>query len=120
MFRERLKALREEKQLTQGQLAKLVDMSQQSIDHYENGRSRPNLDTLKKFSTVFNTTIDYMMGLTDIPGRVDYGFDMPNYLKMLHAFYSNPEISEEAKEDIEKKLESYIRFVLENPGRPYP
>lgn len=65
MFGKRLKKLREEKELTQNQLGKLVNLSQQTIGHYEVGRAKPDLETLKMFSEIFNVTIDYLLCRTN-------------------------------------------------------
>lgn len=65
-----LKKLREEKGLSQQRLAEVFNLSQQSIYKYENGISDPNLDTLKDFATFFDTSVDYLIGHTNIPHRI--------------------------------------------------
>lgn len=65
MIGERLKACREDAGLTQDQLAKIVHVSQQSVDHYEKNRAKPSLDTLNAFADLFDTTADYLIGRND-------------------------------------------------------
>jgi len=48
MFSKRLKELREEKDLTQAQLGKLVNLAQQTIGHYEVGRAKPDFETIQE------------------------------------------------------------------------
>lgn len=59
---KRLKKLREEKGLTQKQLAEIISMSQQTIGHYEVGRARPDLDTLQRLAEIFGCSIDFLLG----------------------------------------------------------
>lgn len=66
IFGQRLKKLREEAGYTQQQLAKLVSLSQQTIGHYEVGRAKPDADTLEMFADIFGTTVDYLLGRTEI------------------------------------------------------
>lgn len=57
-----LKRLRELKGFTQEQLAKLLDVSRQTIGHYEADRAKPDLETLNKFAEVFDVTTDHLLG----------------------------------------------------------
>ncbi len=59
-----MKSLRENKGLTQEQLARLVNLSQQTIGHYEVDRAKPDLETLKKFADIFNCSVDYILSRT--------------------------------------------------------
>lgn len=62
----RLKYLREKSGLSQEDLAKKLSCTQQTIGSYENGRTQPDIDTLLKLATIFNTSVDYLIGYTDI------------------------------------------------------
>jgi len=85
MFSKRLKELREEKDLTQTQLGKLVNLSQQTIGHYEVGRAKPDFETIQRLAEIFNVTTDYLLGRTNTrketayiisgTGDEDFGFD---------------------------------------------
>jgi transcriptional regulator with XRE-family HTH domain len=63
---ERLKLLREEAGLTQQQLASMVNLSQQTIGHYEVNRSEPSIKTIELMARIFSTSTDYLLGLSDI------------------------------------------------------
>lgn len=58
----RLKELRENKKLTQSELAHILQISPSSIGMYEQGRREPDSTTLKKIANYFNVTIDYLLG----------------------------------------------------------
>ncbi|HEM3629941.1 TPA: helix-turn-helix transcriptional regulator [Streptococcus suis] len=67
MFTNRLKKLRQEAELTQGELAKQLNTSQQNIGHWETGRQRPKYEMLIELTSLFNVSIDYLLGKSDIP-----------------------------------------------------
>lgn len=54
--------------LSQEQLAKQVLVTQTAVSQWEKGRTFPDIQTQKKLATLFNVTIDYLLGETDEPG----------------------------------------------------
>lgn len=62
-----LRKLRTERNLSQQKLAKIVGLSQQSINKYENGQTQPDFQMLMQFAEFFHTSIDYLIGYTDNP-----------------------------------------------------
>lgn len=62
---KRLKMLREQKGLTQDELGKLLELKQQSIDSYEQGRSYPNVKNVIRIAELFGVTTDYLLGCED-------------------------------------------------------
>ena len=57
-----LKELREEKNLSQLQLSRLVDISQSSIARYELNQAEPRLSDIRKLAIFFGVTADYLVG----------------------------------------------------------
>ena len=64
-YRERLKAVREDRDLTQAQVGKLLNKSQQGYSHIESGRAELKIDDLITLCRFYNLSADYMIGLTD-------------------------------------------------------
>nr|DAP68272.1 MAG TPA: Helix-turn-helix XRE-family like protein [Caudoviricetes sp.] len=62
----RIKQLREENNITQIQLAKKLNKTQQTISLYENGTNEPDLDGYIILSKLFNCSIEYVAGKSDI------------------------------------------------------
>ncbi len=58
----RLKEAREKKGLSQRELAKLAAVSQPAIFYFENGKKRPNADTLEILADILGVTMDYLHG----------------------------------------------------------
>lgn len=68
---ERLKALREGRGLSQQKLAEKIHTSQQNIHRYENGFNEPDIATLKLLADFFETSIDYLVGNTEIRHKIE-------------------------------------------------
>ncbi len=64
----RIKELRKEKGLTQGELAQKIDVDIKMISYYENGKSVPSIDVLIKLAETFDVTVDYLL-FEDTPKR---------------------------------------------------
>ena len=64
MYR-RLRELRDEKDLTQTEIAKMLGMSQTGYSKYETGENDIPTDVLIKLAKLYNTSIDYLLGQTD-------------------------------------------------------
>ena len=64
MYR-RLRELRDEKDLTQTEIAKMLGMSQTGYSKYETGENDIPTDVLIKLANFYNTSIDYLLGQTD-------------------------------------------------------
>ncbi|MGN1319428.1 MAG: helix-turn-helix domain-containing protein [Lachnospirales bacterium] len=63
---ERLRNLREDMDLTQEYIGKLLNVSQRSYSNYESGNRAIPIEILIKLSEFYNTSIDYLVGKTDI------------------------------------------------------
>ena len=68
MYR-RIRDLREDRDLTQKQVAQLLGMSQTGYSKYETGENDIPTAILIKLSRLYNTSIDYLLGETDNPTR---------------------------------------------------
>lgn len=65
-FSKRLKKLRTEKDISQEDLARLLNISRTSVTNYELGRNEASAQILNKLSEIFHCSIDYLLGKTDI------------------------------------------------------
>ncbi len=63
----RLKDLREDHDLTQTELAGLLNVKQNSYSQYESGVRQLPLDSLVLLARYYRTSTDYILGLTDDP-----------------------------------------------------
>ncbi len=58
----RIRDLREDRDLRQSDLAKMVGIDQRTISNYETGKSKPDSDALIRLADFFNVSIDYLVG----------------------------------------------------------
>ena len=61
-YRERLRNLREDHDLSQAELGKVINKSQQGYSHIENGRAELKIEDLIKLCDYYGVTADYMIG----------------------------------------------------------
>ena len=68
MFNEKLKAARKQKGLSQAELGKLLGVQAQTVGRWENGKSKPNLETINKLCEALDVPLRYFIN----EERVDY------------------------------------------------
>ena len=62
---ERIRNLREDKDLTQKKMGEFLNMSQTGYNQYEIGKNDIPTKILIELAKFYNTSIDYLLGLTD-------------------------------------------------------
>lgn len=63
---KRIRDLREDRKITQSELAKIVYKGDSTVRMWELGKSEPDNGTLKLLADYFNVSVDYLLGLTEI------------------------------------------------------
>lgn len=66
-YRERLRNIREDRDLTQAEIGKLLNKSQQGYSHIESGRAELKIDDLVTLCRFYNLSADYIIGLVSKP-----------------------------------------------------
>ncbi|KXZ40047.1 Helix-turn-helix [Alkalithermobacter thermoalcaliphilus JW-YL-7 = DSM 7308] len=117
-FQERMKELRKEKNLTLDKLADMSNTTKATLSRYENGLRVPNIEFIQKLANIFNVSVDYLLGKSDIKkqeelSNIEPTPDYPHkitardkkqyldYIKAVNeAFFMNDEASEEDKKAI--------------------
>ncbi|MCF4016986.1 helix-turn-helix domain-containing protein [Clostridium sporogenes] len=64
-IKDRLKCERLRKDLNQTELAKLLNVSKQTVSNWENGNRIPDTLTLSKLADFFNCSVDYILGRSE-------------------------------------------------------
>lgn len=122
---DRLKKIREEKNVTQMQVAKDLGLNNKTLSGYERGVSEPDLNTINLLANYYGVTADYLLGRNKTANEyideiVDVDFipeeeSYPNYksiqkqefdhdMTIIRAYLS---LSPESKREIEKMVELY-------------
>jgi len=61
----RLKSIRKARNINQVDIAEFLNCKQNTYQQYESGKRQIPLDLLKKLSFFYNTSIDYLLEITD-------------------------------------------------------
>lgn len=64
-YYQRIRDLREDADLTQGELVKILDMHKTTYTNYEQGKREPPFDLIIRLAQYYNVSIDYIAGLTN-------------------------------------------------------
>lgn len=115
----RIKNLREERSITQLQLAKTLNIGNTTLSQYESGKRVPSDSIKKAIAEYFDVSLDYLMGLTNVRKTSDIEINIPKeytdkykvssrdkkqYLdhikKENEAFFMNDEFDEDDKKEI--------------------
>ena len=65
-FGDILKKLRQDKKITQEELAIKINSSRSNIANYENNNNMPSVEILERLAKIFDVSTDYLLGKTDI------------------------------------------------------
>lgn len=103
-FGERLKTLRLRDGLTQNEIAKKLNISQQSYARWENGKVTPSLDKLTQIATTFGVTTDYLTGNS----AKEQSNDNLDNIELLFRMNSDG-LTDEEKEVFKKELIDFMK-----------
>ncbi|MBQ8579211.1 MAG: helix-turn-helix transcriptional regulator [Oscillospiraceae bacterium] len=65
-YSERIRALREDHDKTQSEIAQLLNVGQRTYCDYELGKTRIPVDSLIVLAKFYNVSMDYICGISDI------------------------------------------------------
>lgn len=107
----RLKELRQEKGLTQAEVAKSVKTSQRNIGRWENGENEPTASFIAKLAEFFQVSTDYLLGLED-----DFGVKVETDEALLYSAEEKKLIEDYRKLNSDKRelIKSNIKAMLPN------
>lgn len=112
-FPERLRLLREKAGWTQEQLGGKINVADATINRYEKGLRKPDIDTLELLAELFGVSVDYLLG------RTAYKHQPPTHSLVCESspttiaahrtdnIFDRDDVPAEAK----KSLEEFIDFV---------
>ena len=67
-YNERIRALREDSDKTQTEIATLLKVGQRTYCDYELGKTRIPVDSLIILARLYNVSMDYICGVSDVRG----------------------------------------------------
>lgn len=109
-FKDRLKMLRKENRYTQVKLGEMLNYGYTAIANYESGRNQPSIPDLKKIASIFNVSMDYLLGVNDIrhPYVIDDETAEFNEFRRHYAMLN---------EDSKDELMLYMQFLIDRQSK---
>ena len=111
-FGERLKSFREQKNLTQEELASLSGISARSIQRYENGTNRPRVEAAEKIAKALDIQVDVLLGTNDMlvaEAKSKYGYrgakQAQELVEEVSGLFSGGEIADEDLDAMMKAIQ---------------
>ena len=101
---ERISQLRAEQNISQGQLADMLEISRQAVSKWENDQSSPDTIRLIKLADILNTDVEYLA-----TGRKSYARRPPVVIKSV----------ETIEKVVEKPIVQVVEKVVETPVVQY-
>ena len=72
-YRTRIRSVREDRDLTQTEVGRILNKSQQGYSHIESGRAELKIEDLVALCRFYNLSADYLVGLSDEPTEIGKG-----------------------------------------------
>lgn len=109
-FANQLKELRQEKSISQNQIANQLNIAVSTYANWEQGRTEPNIMYIKQIACCFNVSTDFLLGLSD-----DFGNVINNTLNETENYLVN----QLRQLNIEKKQEliSYANYLINKDSK---
>lgn len=102
----RIRELREEKNITQVRLSIELEVSQETISAYEMGKYYPSVKSLLKLREIFDVNIDYILGLSDTRTEPVYSRTLKDDEQAVIQTYRK--MDEKGKDRAQAYMEGYL------------
>jgi len=123
MIGRRIKTLRDEKGLSQAELASALGVSRMTVNNYENEKRAPDIDFAMNAADYFGVTVEYLTGRTEYRYKDDIVVSLEKSEKLFRTMENLPQRESQAMvsyliETLEKAVEmdmpSDTLYVLSN------
>jgi transcriptional regulator with XRE-family HTH domain len=113
MFSERLKILRKESGWTQDKVAELIEIPKPTYAGYENGIRQPKFETVVKLAELYNTSADYLLGITHDKTPKEPSNDIKKLLKERNYNLDGIPLNEKDMDRFLNYLDQYKEIITE-------
>ena len=121
MFNKILRELRDERKLTQQELADMLEVSRMTINFYESNRRTPDINFAVKAANFFNVSVDYLVGNSNVKTKEDHIYTKEQVKNLEDIIYYLPATATQdllkhlcdlLKVAHDKKIEREILYLL--------
>lgn len=110
MIGERIRELRKAHNMTQKELAEILNSAKSTISQYENNINEPDLETVIKIADCFNVTVDHLLG-RETKTKPEPASDERTLVMEVR--------NEEEAGYVRESLELYRKFRITDASKPY-
>jgi len=110
MIGERIRELRKARNMTQKELAEILNSAKSTISQYENNINEPDLETVIKIADCFNVTVDSLLG-RETSTKPERASDERTLVMEVR--------DEEEAGYVRESLELYRKFRITDASKPY-
>lgn len=103
-FSKKLRELREERQLTQTEVAKAIGVDKSYVSGWENNRGNPSLESVVAISKFFGVSLDYLI-FENIPRE---GVEAINDFELYEYFRKSEALPKDAKQAIKELVDAVV------------
>lgn len=103
-FAERLKELRKRKNISQADLANMIQVHFTQVSRYERGETKPNAEAMTKLAKALDTTVDYLMNGSTDDVAIEAGLDK----ELIGRFKQVKDLNPEDKKTVLSLLDAFI------------
>lgn len=101
----RIKEIRQEKNLSQTDIAKALGVTRQAISLYEKGDREPKLETWQKLADFFRVSVPYLQGISDLKGST---YSKDDVIKLINDTYVHEK--EKDLDIISGNIDQYLKL----------
>ncbi|KRL92313.1 helix-turn-helix domain-containing protein [Limosilactobacillus equigenerosi] len=98
--------------MSQTELGKLVNVSQQTVTAWENNKAEPTSGAVTRLAEIFNISTDYLLGVKSGTASADKENTLTENQKLI-AYSIDPDITDEEREDIMQ----LVKIAMKNRRR---
>jgi transcriptional regulator with XRE-family HTH domain len=108
-FGRTISKLRNEKEWTQDKVAEMLGIPKPTYAGYENNFRRPQFETVVKLAEIFNTSTDYLMGVTNERKPQVIPNDLKKVLELKDFNYDGVPLSNDDLIFFNNMIKQYVR-----------
>ena len=94
--------------MTQNELANKLGISRGTYAHYEINKRQPDYETLQKLADFFDTSVDYLLGRTNVSPEYKNKTDLIDQLEDKQITFEGRELTEKQKKRVIRILKAFL------------
>lgn len=115
MYGRRIRELRENAGISQGEFAKILGIPQTTLSSYERERTQPKIETIQTICSYFNVDAGWLLGFTDYHELVDQTYD--DFADLISMGFTTDEAFRMTRDKFNRFGDMVMRLNYENRAK---